>query len=134
MSGRAPRVAARRITFMIASMVSLLVVAAFRTPPPAAASEQPAPAMLLRCWHDNLSMWHCGDSTYSASGVRAADIVSVGLSVKTRDGRTVTMDLPGNTDAVFLTPASIRMFLARYYRDTDQRMKLRGVDSLLRQR
>lgn len=132
MSVRAPGVTARRISFMIATSVSLLVVAAFRSPLPASASEQPAPAMLQRCWHDNLSMWHCGDSTFSASGVRAGDIVTVALSVKTRDGRTVTMDLPGNTDAVFLTQASIRMFLSRYYRDTNQRMKLREVESMLR--
>jgi hypothetical protein len=131
MSVSALGVVARRIAFVLVTAVSPAVIASHAAPPAAVEAKQQQALVMFRCWHDNLSMWHCGDSIANTSGALANEIASASLSVRTRDNRSIVMDLPRNTDGVFLTEASIRMFLLRYYTDTHQDKKRTDLEAFL---
>ena len=131
MSVSALGVVAQRIAFVLVTAISPSVIASHPAPPGAVAAKQLQALVMFRCWHDNLSMWHCGDSIANTSGALANEIASASLSVKTRDNRSIVMNLPRNTDGVFLTEASIRMFLVRYYTDTHQDKKRTDLEAFL---
>lgn len=64
------------------------------------------------CWHNGLSDWIgiCPESL-----IRLADVESMTLSIRLRDGTTRTQTLPGTADAIFLSMAAIDKFVIPYY-------------------
>jgi hypothetical protein len=71
------------------------------------------------CWHNDFSEWECPDST-ATFAFRAGEVTSMSLTVTTRDGRTRTMPLRPDVDAMFLSKAAVQNFLVRYYDATDR--------------
>lgn len=70
------------------------------------------------CWHDDFSRYRCAsDSTASPMYglLPAGPIREITVIVRPETGRVITLALPGNTDAVFLSRASVENFLQRYY-------------------
>lgn len=73
------------------------------------------------CWHKDMP-W----SEYECPGLdrlemfAVANVETATLTVRLRDGRTLTKTLSPTTDAVFLSKAAVENFLLRHYDATDE--------------
>ncbi len=79
------------------------------------------------CYHTDPSDWTCPDST---GFTRTSGIASASMTITYRDGKTKTVQLPAETDAVFLSSNSVRNFLLRYYQATNLK-KARALKAYL---
>ena len=82
------------------------------------------------CYHTDPSDYHCPDSTANFFA-NASNIAKITMTIVDKSGKTQSMDLPGGTDAVFLSSYAVRNFLVRYYRDTKQSAKMRRLTTYL---
>lgn len=73
------------------------------------------------CIHTELSEWDCLAAEPAARKMPLDSTSSRTLTVKLRNGTTITRTLPGNTDAIFLTRGAVSNFLLRYYLQTNKR-------------
>lgn len=74
------------------------------------------------CVHNDMSQWECPDSSAAMSGFKipASEYEGATMTVRTRSGRTYTVTLNSNIDAVFTSKWAVENFLLRYYDDTDR--------------
>jgi hypothetical protein len=72
------------------------------------------------CIHTSISEYECFSPDPAARAIPLDSATSRTLTVKLRDGRTITRAFPGNTDAVFLTRGAVSNFLLRYYQQTNK--------------
>ena len=91
---------------------------------PASSNSNPATAVIAQdapidvCIHNRLSQWECPDSLPNMTLV--GEVQSVTVSVTMANGSTFSYPLSGNTDGIFLTKPSTRMFLLPYYEKTNK--------------
>jgi hypothetical protein len=78
------------------------------------------------CYHTDPSDWTCPDSLARFTA-DSRSLTKVSITLVDKSGRSQTMDLPGGTDAIFLSSNAVKNFLMRYYRDTKQTAKLRAL-------
>lgn len=84
------------------------------------------------CWHDQLSQYHCPDTSLSSVwSTEHSNIESVKLTITTRSGLPRTIVLPRGADAVFLSKSAVENFLVRYYdaTATDKAVRVRAYVS-----
>ncbi len=111
----------KRLSVAAAALCVIAVLVA--CPPPQATQSEPATTRSL-CYHTDTSEWVCPD-TNSQSQVRGfliplADYQGATLTVTERNGRTHTIPLGPNVDAIFTSKSAVENFLLRYYDDTDK--------------
>ena len=78
------------------------------------------------CWHDQTSVYRCGDAPTFIRAVSSADIQEISVTVRPKSGLAFTIYVPGTTDAIFFSAPAIESMLLRHYDATN---KVRG-DSL----
>ena len=83
------------------------------------------------CYHTDPSDWNCPDTSGSFQA-SALNVESVSVTVNYAGGRSQTVKLPEKTDAIFLSAKSMRNFLVRHYRATNQKKMYAVLDYLKR--
>jgi hypothetical protein len=67
------------------------------------------------CEHDGrMSDWNCGDTTHALRSIDISDVLTMTLTVKTRQ-RTYTQTLHKGTDALFMSLPGVDKFALPYY-------------------
>jgi len=123
----------RRNWWVAASACAVLAIGSVAT---LRAASAPAPSSMQQprgvCYHTDPSDWNCPDTSLSIRST-SLDVASVSVTVAYTDGRSQTVQLPAQTDAVFLSAKSMRNFLVRHYRATNHK-KMNAVLSYLKAR
>lgn len=123
MSGRRVQRFALAVVVMLVAAVSYVAGAARGTATAHAAPS--APVLALQegdggvCWHTQLSQYQCPDSSSRYRMVGATERAGAALALVTAENRLRMIPIPGNVDAIFLTPAGVENFLLRYYSSTN---------------
>ncbi len=68
--------------------------------------------MATTCWKDQYTQWHCPDSLRTTS---MDSVLSVTVTVQTRDGRRYVSNFGPDVEAVFFTLSAIDRLLLPYY-------------------
>jgi hypothetical protein len=82
------------------------------------------------CYHTDPSDWNCPDSIARTMSINARNVASATIVVRYKTGGADTVQLPAETDAVFLSAKAMRIFLARHY-DATNAKKARDVRRFL---
>ena len=122
----------QRLRYVVVAVLATIGVALFSTAYASAAPRRLAspPEDVGLCYHTDPSDYHCPDSTATFFAT-ASSIAKITITIVDKSGRSKTTELPGGTDAIFMSNYAVKNFLIRYYRATKQSAKARSLTAFL---